>query len=117
MNVSLHRQYGDMESNPSLPHRLPDLSETMRLFLAGVRDTEIPNLEMLANLDATEREKLEFVVKRFTMEDLKIINESLENLRTMKRFGRFGMWLMGAVIAGASAAAAFKALFLTGGPK
>lgn len=89
----------------------------MRMFLAGVRDTEIPNLELLANLEDEERQRLSYVLKRFTLQDLEVINESLENLRTMKRFGRFGMWVMGAIIAGAGVAAALKALFFVGSPK
>ncbi len=103
-----------MDENPPLPHRLPDLSEPMRRFLAGVRDSEIPNLEAVANLDAEERERLDFVLKRFTKDDLLVINESLESLRTIKRFGRFGMWLAGFIVAGAGAAAAMKVFFSTG---
>lgn len=106
-----------MDPNAPVPSALVELSPEVRRFLMGVRDSEIPNLELLANLDRDEREKLDFVIKRFTIQDLEVINESLENLRTMKRFGRFGMWVMGAVIAGAGAAAAFKALFVVGGPK
>ena len=87
------------------------------MFLAGVRDTEIPNLELLANLEDEERQKLAFVLKRFTLQDLQTINENLENLRTMKRFGKFGMWFFGFIVAGAGAAAALKALFPMGAPK
>lgn len=103
-----------MEQNPQLPQRLPDLSDKMRLFLAGVRDSEIPNLELLANLDEKERDKLDFLIKRFTKSDLEVITDSLENLRTMKRFGRFGMWFFGFIVAGAGAAAAVKVFFTSG---
>lgn len=106
-----------MEHNPTLPTRLPDLSESMRKFLAGVRDNEIPNLEMVANLDHEERSNLEFLLKRFTKADLETITDSLESLRTMKRFGRFGLWFFGFIVAGAGAAAAMKVFFTTGAPK
>lgn len=103
-----------MEPNPTLPQRLPDLSDKMRLFLAGVRDSEITSLELVANLDQSERDKLDFLLKRFTKADLEVIIDSLENLRTMKRFGRFGMWFFGFIVAGAGAAAAVKVFFTSG---
>ncbi len=106
-----------MEHNPPLPQRLPDLSDKMRLFLAGVRDSEIANLEQIANLDQEEREKLDYLIKRFTKSDLEVITDSLENLRTMKRFGRFGMWFFGFIVAGAGAAAAVKVFFTAGAPR
>lgn len=106
-----------MEQNPQLPQRLPDLSDKMRLFLAGVRDSEITSLELIANLDQSERDKLDFLVKRFTKADLEVIIDSLENLRTMRRFGRFGMWFFGFIVAGAGAAAAVKVFFTSGAAK
>ncbi len=106
-----------MEQNPALPKRLPDLSPRMRLFLAGVRDSEIANLEQIANLDQEEREKFDYLIKRFTKADFETMSDSLENLRTMKRFGRFGMWFFGFIVAGAGAAAAVKVFFTAGAPK
>ena len=96
---------------------MPDLSEAMRRFLGSVREDEIENLRMLATLRKDEREALTFVLTNFTMEDLEVISGSLENLRALKRFGRFGLWLAGFIIAGASAAAIIKVFFVPGVPK
>ncbi|MDQ0558672.1 hypothetical protein QO004_000447 [Rhizobium mesoamericanum] len=41
-------------------------------------------------------------------------SDSLENLRTMKRFGRSGMWLMGMIIAFTSVVGAVKIFFMSG---
>lgn len=106
-----------MDSNAPLPHKLPDLSEEMRRFLAGVREDEIQNLKVLVELDSDERAALAFLVRRFSLDDLTVLIDSLENLRVMKRFGRFGMWFFAAIIAGAGAAAGIKALFSLGATK
>lgn len=94
-----------------------DLSDPMRRFLAGVRDDEIPNLKVIAELDEEQRAKLLTLMHRFSRDDLNVLVDSLENLRVMKRFGRFGMWFFGAIIAGAGAAAAIKGLFSLGSTK
>lgn len=107
-----------MDPHPQLPLRLPDLSPEMRLFLAAVREDEIDNLKMVASLDEDERQALQFIIKNFKTADLAVINDSLESLRTMKCFGRFGMWLMGMIIAFTSVVGAIKILFMSGsGPK
>ncbi|WP_431322217.1 hypothetical protein [Rhizobium sp. YTU87027] len=103
-----------MDPNPQLSQRLPDLSTEMRLFLAAVRDDEIDNLKLVASLDEEERQALQFMLKNFKKDDLAVINDSLENLRTMKRFGRFGMYLMGLIIAFTSAVGAVKIFFMSG---
>jgi hypothetical protein len=86
----------------------------MRLFLAAVREDAIDNLKMVASLDEDERQALQFIIKNFKTADLAVINDSLESLRTMKRFGRFGMWLMGMIIAFTSVVGAIKILFMWG---
>lgn len=103
-----------MDTPAALPNKLPDLSDDMRRFLGGVRDDEIPNLKLVAELRSEEREALTFVVTKFSKDDLETIIESMENLRAIKRFGRFGMWIAGAIVAGASVAAAFKVFFVGG---
>lgn len=106
-----------MEIDPKLPERLPDLPEALRLFLAGIREQEIENLRMLALMRPDERARLKYLVETFTDEDLEIINANLENLRAMKRFGKFGLWLFGFIVAGASAAALIKTFFSGASPK
>lgn len=106
-----------MEENPRLPTRMPDLPEPIRLFLAGIRDEELENLRLMATLRPDERAKLRYMVNHFTMDDLEVIGDHLENLRSMKRFGRFGLWLFGFVVAGAGAAGVIKTFFTPGGPK
>lgn len=73
-----------------------------------------PTREFLAAMRPDELERLKYIVEEFSQEDLIVISDSLENLRTMKRFGRFGMWFFGFVIAGAGAAGVVKTFFFGG---
>ncbi len=84
------------------PEQLRELPESTREFLAAMRPDEL--------------KRLQFVIEEFSKDDLEVIRDSLENLRAMKRFGRFGLWLFGFMVAGASAAAVIKTYF-GGGPK
>lgn len=100
-----------MNRDPAIPQKLPDLSVEMRKFLAGVRDDEIPNLRLLVEMREDEREALTFVTTRFTIPDLKTLYDGLEGLRTIKRFGVFGVWVAAAIAAGAVAAGVIKGWF------
>lgn len=106
-----------MERNPEIPQRLPDLSEEMRKFLAGVRDDEIENLRVIAEMREDERRRMVFMTTEFTLDEMKVLKDNLENLRSIRRFGRFGLWMFGFISAGAGAAAAVKIFFVTGAPK
>ncbi|MDE1158463.1 MAG: hypothetical protein PW791_09320 [Neorhizobium sp.] len=97
-----------MIPNPDIPQRMPDLPEETRRFLASVRPEELPNLELWVTMREDERKAMEYIVKNFSKEDFEIINESLENLRTMKRAGKFAFWLFGFIGAGAAAAVYVK---------
>lgn len=83
------------------PEQLRELPEHVRLFFAGIRPDELA--------------RLKFIVEEFQVEDLQTLSESFENLRSMKRFGRFGMWFFGFIAAGAAAAAAVQVFFGGGG--
>jgi hypothetical protein len=85
------------------PERLVELPEPTREFLAAMRPEEL--------------ERLKFLVEEFTKDDLTTISESLENLRSIKRFGRFSYWFLGFIIAGAGAAGIMKSFFFPGGAK
>jgi len=101
-----------MDPNPIMPQRLPDLSDKMRLFLAAVRDDEIENLRFVVRMRDDERDRLEYVIQNFTKDDLETLSDNFENFRSMKRFGRFGLWLFGFIVAGASAAGVVRAFVL-----
>lgn len=79
------------------PTYLRELPEETRAFLAGMRPDEL--------------DRLKFVIEEFNKDDLKVIRDSLENLRTMKRFGIFGAWTAGFIVATATAFGLIKSLF------
>lgn len=81
------------------PQRLTELPEATRKFLAGMRPEELA--------------RLRYLVEEFDTEDLQVINENLENMRVMKRIGRWGLGLAGAVAVIAGAITAVK-YFLPG---
>jgi len=97
-----------MNRDPAIPTKLPDLSVEMRKFLAGVRDDEIGNLRLLVEMRDDELKRFTFLTTKFTIEDLQTMSDSMENLRTIKRFGKFGLWFAGFIAAGAAAAAVVK---------
>ena len=105
-----------MDPNPVMPQSIRDLSPSMQLFLSGVRDDEIDNLKILVDMRPEERESFEYLIK-FKKEDLMTINDSLENLRALKRFGKLGMLVGGAIVLGGSVAAALRLYFWPGVPK
>lgn len=86
-----------MEKDKPVPTALIDIPEATREFLGGMRPEEL--------------QRLKYLVEEFSAEDLVVIAESLENLRAMKRFGRFGLWVFGFIVAGAGAAGAVKVFF------
>lgn len=92
-----------MDENAKPAERMPDVPEDMRAVLSGIRPPEVL--------------KLKFVLEEFDIEDLKTVRDSLETLRSVRRFGRFGMWMFGFIAAGASAAAATKIFLSWGAPK
>lgn len=106
-----------MQEPERAPAKMIELPEKVRKFLAGLRDDELENLRRVATLRPEERDRLMYVADNFTQGDLEVISDNLENLRSMKRFGRFGLWLAGFIIAGASAAGVIKTFFTPGGPK
>lgn len=55
-----------------------------------------------------EWEAMQYMVKNFNKEDLTVLNDSLENLWTMKRAGKFAFWLLGFIGAGATSAVAWR---------
>lgn len=85
------------------PERLVELPEPTREFLAAMRPEEL--------------DRLKYLVEQFTKEDLTTISDSLENLRSLKRFGVFSYWFLGFIIAGAGAAGIIKTFFFPGPPK
>lgn len=91
-----------MDERAKPAQRMPDVPEDMRALLAGIRPDEV--------------KKLRFLIEQYDIEDLMTVRDSLETLRSVRRFGRFGMWMFGFVAAGASAAAATK-IFFSWGPK
>lgn len=106
-----------MDPNPRMPQRLPDLSDKLRLLLAGMREEEIENFRTLVTMRSEEKDSLVYLAREFSKEELAVIKANLENLRTMKRFGKFGLWLFGFIVAGAGAAGIVKTFLFSGGPK
>jgi hypothetical protein len=83
-----------MNRDAMIPQKLPDLSEETRRFLAGIRPEELVNLEMWVTMREEEREAMQYMVKKFSKEDFKTLNENVENFRAMKRVGVFSFWLL-----------------------
>lgn len=106
-----------MDENARLPHKLNELPEATRLFWASVRAEELDNLRKVATLRPDEMATLLYVIEAFNKEDLEVIEQNLENLRTIKRFGKFGLWMFGFIVAGAAAAALLKGWFTVGNSK
>ena len=113
----MHGVEDAMEQNAQTPDKLIELSPAMRKYLASVKDSEIENLNVLTELREEERATLMYLLRKFSKEDLEVIQESVDSLRSMKRFGKFGLWLFGFVVAGASAAIVVQGFFnKLGGP-
>lgn len=89
----------DRVSQP--PSRLSELPRATREFLAAMRPDEL--------------ELVKYLVEHFSRDDLEVINDSLENLRTMRRFGKAALWFFGFVIMGAGAAGIVRTFFFPGG--
>jgi hypothetical protein len=103
-----------MDNNAPLPNRLNELPAATRMFWASVRSEELENLKRIATLRADEMSTLMYIIEAFNTEDLQVIEQNLENMRTIKRFGKFGLWMFGFIVAGAAAAALIKGFFSVG---
>ena len=86
-----------MEDVEKPPRRLEELPEEIRKFLAGMRDDELVALR--------------FFVENFTMDDLQVMSEGLENLRAGKRFTRYALYLFGGLVTIGGGLAALRAFF------
>ena len=106
-----------MDENAKLPFRLSELPEKTRMFWASIRPEELDNLKKIATLRPDEMATMLYVIEAFNKEDLEVIEQNLENLRTIKRFGKFGLWMFGFVVAGAAAAALLRGWFTVGSSK
>jgi hypothetical protein len=92
--------------------RIEPLSRQARAFLNSLRPEQQHNLALLANLREEEYKAMDYLVRNFSVDDLKTLNESMENLRTMRRAGGFAFWLVGLLGTGAAAAAYVKGWML-----
>lgn len=106
-----------MDESVQLPYKLAELPESNRLFWAQLRTEELENLKKVATLRPDEMATLLYVIEAFNKDDLEVIEQNLENLRTIKRFGKFGLWMFGFIVAGAGAAAIIKSFFTVGNTK
>ena len=81
------------------------------MVMVAIRPEDLKNFELFMRLREDEREAMEYFLKNFSLSELEVLNDSLENLRVMKRAGHFAFWVVGFIGAGMAAAAYVKGWF------